>query len=287
MRTEQTWIKSEDAKLYAELHFPDEVPAPAILILHGMNSQGFHLLKIYDRLVKTACREGYAVMLFDFRGVGKSTGKFDYGIGEQQNVKSALNYIASRSEVSHDQIYVVGHSLGGAVSLYALQDETRVKGLVLWSTPKNHNYNVKKFMRRTKGKLSLYAFLVLSRMDKLLNVSSLFRLEVYGIELRPRFVREKLMKLNECEAASKLRNVPLLIVIGDKDVLVGVDEAKAIYQAASEPKKLVIIADADHIYLRKEEELIDRTLDWIREVEMNDFFGVSAALQRNWSHCWY
>jgi len=203
-------------------------------------------------------------MLIDFR-VGKSTGKFDYGIGEQRDVKSALNYLADRPEVSHNQIYVVGHSLGGAVSLHALQNETRVKGFVLWSTPKNHKYNVKKFIRGTRGKLGLYVFLVLSRVDRFLNVSRLFKLEVYGIELRPRFIREKLMELNECEAASKLENVPLLIMIGDKDVLVGVDEAKAIHQSANEPKNLMTIADADHIYLRKEEELIDKTLDWIKK----------------------
>jgi alpha/beta superfamily hydrolase len=264
VKTEQAWIESGDARLYAELHFPDHMPAPALLILHGMNSQGFHFLKIYKQLAKTACQNGYVAMLVDFRGVGKSTGRFDYGMLEQQDVRRALNYLAARSEVLPDRIFVIGHSLGGAVSLYTLRDEERVRGLVLWSTPKDHNYNVRKFIRRTRGRLGLYAFLVLSRVDKLFNVSGLFKLEVYGIRLRSKYVREKLMKLNECEAASKL-NIPLLIMIGDKDVLVGVDEAKAIYQSANEPKSLMIVADADHIYLRKEEELISRTQDWIKQ----------------------
>jgi alpha/beta superfamily hydrolase len=266
VKTEQVWVESGDARLYAVLHFPDDVPAPAILILHGLNSQGFHFLKIYKQLAKTACQNGYVAMLVDFRGVGKSTGKFDYGTLEQQDVRCALNYVAARSEVEPDRIFVVGHSLGGAVSLYALRNEKRVKGLVIWSTPKNHNYNVKKFIRRTRGRLCLCAFLVLSRVDELFDVSGLSRLEVYGIRLRPRYVREKLMKLDECEAATKL-SIPLLIMIGDKDVLVGVDEAKAIYQSAKEPKSLTVIADADHIYLRKEEELISRTLDWIRQLK--------------------
>jgi alpha/beta superfamily hydrolase len=267
LNTEETWIECSDTKLYGKLHVPDVVPAPALLILHGLNSQGFHFLKIYKWLVEKACKDGFVVFLFDFRGVGKSTGRFDYGMAEQQDVKCALDYLASRPEVLRDSIFVVGHSLGGAVSLYALKDEKRVKGLVLWSTPKNHNYNVRRFIRRTRGRLGLFAFLILSRVDKVVNVSRVFKLEVYGVRLRSRDVREKLMSLNECEAVSRLRGLPLLIVIGEADAIVGVDEAQAIFQAASEPKSLLVIEGADHIYQRKEEELITKTLDWIRKLQ--------------------
>lgn len=267
MKNEQVWIECDNARLYGELHVPETFPAPGLLILHGMNSQGYHFLKIYKSLARKACERGYTVLLFDFRGVGKSAGKFDYGVGEQRDVKCALDYLASRPEAQSDRIFVVGHSLGGAVSLYALQGERRVKGLALWSTPKNHNYNVRKFIKRTKGTLDLHAFLVLSRVDKLINVSRLFKLEVYGIGLRPRHVREKLMKLNECEAASKLNRVPLLIAIGREDTIVGVDEAQAIYQAANEPKTLLVIEGADHVYKGKDEELVSKTLDWIDNLQ--------------------
>jgi alpha/beta superfamily hydrolase len=267
VKTETTWIACENARLYAEIHIPDAVPAPALLICHGMNARGFQGLRIYSRLAEAACKEGFIVLVFDFRGVGKSTEAFNYGIGEQQDVRCALDYLASRPEVASNSIFIVGHSLGGAVSLYALQNETRVKGLVLWSTPKNHNYNVRKFIARTRGKLGLYSFLILSRIDKVFNVSRLFTLEVYGIRLRQRYVREKLMSLNECEAASKLHGIPLLIVVGERDIIVGVDEAEAIYRAANEPKALEIIESADHIYKGKEKELITKTMDWIKKLE--------------------
>jgi len=265
VKTETAWIECENARLYAELYIPDAVPAPAILICHGMNARGSQGLKIYAQLAKAACKEGFVALLFDFRGVGKSTGVFDYGIDEQQDVKCALNFLASRHEVVPNKIFVAGHSLGGTVSLYALQNEKRVKGLVIWSTPKNHNFNVRKFITRTRGKLGLYTFLILSRIDKIVNVSKFFKLEVYGVKLRPKHVREKLMRLNECEAASKL-HVPLLIVIGEDDVIVGVDEAREIYRAANEPKTLQIINNADHIFKGKERELIERTIDWIKKV---------------------
>lgn len=245
MKIEQTWIQCENAKLYAELYIPDAVPAPAVLICHGLNAKGSSGLRLYARLAKRACENGYVSLLFDFRGVGKSTGEFDYGFGEREDIKCALNYLAPRPEVISNQIFIVGHSLGGAVSLYAVQGETRVKGLVLWSTPKDHNYNVRKFIRRSRGKLGLYSFLFLSRLDRVVNISRLFKLEVYGVRLRPRHVREKLVKLNEREAASKLQNIPLSVIIGEADTIVGVDEAQEIFESANEPKN-----PADHRFRR-------------------------------------
>jgi alpha/beta superfamily hydrolase len=270
VKTEELWIDCASVRLYGELYIPGSVPAPALLICHGMDVQGFHFLKIYTKLARKACENGVVSLMFDFRGVGRSTGKFDYGFGEQEDVKCALDYLASRSEVLPDKIFVVGHSLGGAVSLYALNGEARVKGLVLWSTPKNHTYNVRKFIKRTRGKLGLYLFQVFSRVDRFFDVSKLFKLEVYGINLRPRHVREKLMRLNECEAVSRLKDKSLLVVIGDTDVIVGVDEAEEVYFSANEPKSLLIIKGADHNYKGKEEELIAKTVDWIKKGMKNE-----------------
>jgi alpha/beta superfamily hydrolase len=252
--------------LYGEIYIPENVPAPALLICHGMNAQGFHLLKIYSELARRACENGFVSLLFDFRGVGKSCGNFDYGFGEQEDVRCALNYLASRPEAIPDKIFVVGHSLGGAVSIYAVKNDKRVKGLVLWSTPKNHDYNVRKFVANTRGKLGLCIFMFLAWIDKLFDISKVYRLEVYGIKLRPKEVREKLMKLNECEAVSKLSGVPLLVMVGEKDFIVGVDEAQAIFDAANEPKTLIVIESADHIYKGKEGELVNKTMEWIKTI---------------------
>ena len=265
MKTEQVWIQSGTARLYGELRVPEVVPAPGLLICHGLNAKGSQGLRIYARLAEAACKEGFVCLVFDFRGVGRSSGVFDYGVGEQEDLKCVLDWLASRSEVAGDRLIVVGHSLGGAVSLYALEGDTRVKGLALWSTPKNHSYNVKKWIRRTRGTLGLHAFLVLSYVDRFVNVQGLFGLEVYGVRLRPRYVREKLMKLNECEAASRLR-IPILVAVGADDDIVGVDEAQAVYESANEPKTLLIVEGADHVYKGKEQQLVYKTLEWMRSI---------------------
>jgi alpha/beta superfamily hydrolase len=266
VKIEETWIECRDVKLYGEIYIPKTTPAPAILIAHGMNARGFHLLNIYSRLARKACENGFVALLFDFRGVGRSMGKYDYGFGEQEDVKCALDYLKKRADVLHNRVFVVGHSLGGAVSLYALRGDSEVKGLVLWSVPKNHDYNVRKFIRNKEGKFRLQLFLAISKVDSVLSLRRLFNMEVYGIKLRPRYVREKLMKLDECEAASKLKGIPLLIINGRSDKIVGVDEAEEVYRAANEPKNLVIIESADHTFSRKEDELVEQTMNWIEQL---------------------
>jgi alpha/beta superfamily hydrolase len=265
MGVEETNIPCDGLDINGELRIPETVPAPAVLICHGMNVEGYHGLRIYKQLAEAACNTGFVSFLFDFRGVGRSSGRFDYGFAEQNDFKCALDFLSSRPEVSRNNICVVGHSLGGAVSLYALRNEKRVKALVLWSVPKNHDYNVRKFIERTSGKMRLRMFLFLSYLDRVINVSSLYKLQVYGISLRLKEVRGKLMKLNETDAVSKLGRLPLLLVVGSSDKIVGQDEAQAIYESAHGPKSLLIIESADHIFSGKEEELISKTLDWIRK----------------------
>ena len=265
LRVEEVWVQCGDAKLYGEIHVPDSFPAPGLVICHFMDARGFHGLKVYSMLAEKACEAGFVSVVFDFRGVGKSTGSFDYGVAEQQDVKCVLNFLAARPEVKRDDIFVVGHSLGAGVSLYAVQNDKRIKGLVLWSPPKNHDYNVKKFIRRTRGRTGLFAFLILSRLDGFVDVSRVFKMEAFGISLDPKEVRGKLMKLNEAEVISKLHGIPVLIVIGDSDSIHGEDEARAVFASANEPKELFVVKSAGPTYEGKEEELISKTLEWIEK----------------------
>lgn len=265
MKIEAVTIECNGNRLYGEIYIPDETPAPCIIVCHGMNKQGFHAIPLYRKFAEKAAENGFLTLNFDFRGCGKSTGEFGYGIEEQKDVRCVLSYLTSRREVDKEKIFLVGHSLGGAIALYASRNDNRVKGLVLWSTPANHAYNVKKFIQSNSGKLSYYLFLLVSYLDNLIDVSKLFNMRVYGILLRPSLVRKKLMKLNECEVVSKLK-IPILIVIGSRDRIVGVEEARQVFSAANNPKKLVIIDGANHIYEGKEKELIFRTLGWLKSL---------------------
>ena len=180
-------------------------------------------------------------------------------------MRAAISYLTSRREVTSNSVFVVGHSLGGAVALYVAQTDKRVRGVALWATPHDHAYNVKRFITRTRGRLGYYLFLLISCVDAVVNVSRLFSLHVYGITLRPRDVRQKLMKLKESEVVTRLEKVPLLIVNGSGDEIVELKEAKINYEAAEEPKELVVIEGANHAFQGKEEETTEKTTTWLNK----------------------
>jgi len=265
LRAEKVTFDSDDAKINGKLFLstPTRQPSPAVIICHGFDKRGFSGYNILQQLAQKACEKGFVSLVFDFRGCGESTGKFDYGWGEQRDLKAALNYVASRKEVKSDSIFVVGHSLGGAVALYVARDDKRIKGVALWATPHDHAYNVKKFISRSRGRMGYYLFWLISYFDAVVNLSRFFSMHVYGITLRPLDVRQKLMKLKESEVLQRLGDVSILIVNGSGDLIVGLEEAKINYEAAREPKKLVVIDSGDHAFLGKEEETIEETIIWL------------------------
>ncbi len=256
-------FESDGVRIRGLLYVPVRVPAPPVVVCHGFDKRGFRGYGIFEQLAGKACENGFVCLVFDFRGCGGSGGRFDYGWGEQRDLVAAINYLASRREADSNAIFVVGHSLGGAVALYVAQRDERIKGIALWATPHDHAYNVKKFITRNRGWLGYYLFLLISYVDAVVNVSRLFNLHVYGITLRPRDVRQKLMKLRESEIVAKLENVNLLIVNGSGDQVVGLEEARINYEAAKEPKELVIEESANHAFQGKEKETVDKTLSWL------------------------
>jgi len=76
------------------------------------------------------------------------------------------------------------------------------------------------------------------------------------------------MKLDECKTIQKLKNLPVLIVIGDADNIHGLDEAREVYSCAHDPRALLVIKGANHGYEGKEDELVTETMEWIRNVDL-------------------
>jgi alpha/beta superfamily hydrolase len=76
---------------------------------------------------------GLRVLRFNFRGVGFSTGSYDDGIGEEEDVKAALDWLELGLR---DQPLVVGGlSFGSMVGLKVGIDDPRVVAMVALGTP--------------------------------------------------------------------------------------------------------------------------------------------------------
>lgn len=69
-------------------------------------------------------RRAWASLRFNFRGVGLSEGRYDDGVGETDDVRAALSYLAG--EVGAIPLAIVGWSFGALVGLTAAATDMRV-----------------------------------------------------------------------------------------------------------------------------------------------------------------
>ncbi len=89
----RTTIAGPAGSLEVALNVPAETPRGIALVAHPHPLQGGTLdNKVAQTLAKTFVALGYASIRFNFRGVGKSTGKFDDGVGETDDALAALAF---------------------------------------------------------------------------------------------------------------------------------------------------------------------------------------------------
>jgi alpha/beta superfamily hydrolase len=76
--------------------------------------------------------KGWTTLRFNFRGVGRSQGKYDEGRGEQEDVRAAVRRL---KELGIKEIYLAGYSFGAWVNAQAALDMAEVAGSILVAPP--------------------------------------------------------------------------------------------------------------------------------------------------------
>jgi uncharacterized protein len=177
-------------------------PVAHVLFAHGNGGN------VGDRVMHAAllCAAGLDVLLFDYRGYGRSSGRPSEA-GTYRDAHAARSALLGRAGVRPDRVVYLGESLGGAVAL-ALALEHPPAGLVLMST----FTSVRDMARRH------YPFL-------------------------PRALVP--------DAYPSLRGVralraPLLVIHGDRDEIVPLFHAEALFEAAPVPKRLHVVEGVGH-----------------------------------------
>ena len=87
---------------------------------------------VVDAVIEAFSVKGYSTLRFNFRGGGSSEGEYGNGIGEQEDVLSAIEYLAGLGK-SH--IDLGGYSFGAWVCASGLKNWPQVKRLVMVSPP--------------------------------------------------------------------------------------------------------------------------------------------------------
>ena len=134
-----------------------EEPYQAIVVSHGWGSNRSRVLRYADRLSD----EGYAVLVYDVSSHGESEGvKAPSALLFRDDLKAAVSYLRSRTEIDSSKIGVLGHSLGGLGALLALDEGLEVKAIVTDSMPANPFSMVSAELKRRKLPVFPLAWLI-------------------------------------------------------------------------------------------------------------------------------
>ncbi|MFO0981053.1 MAG: alpha/beta fold hydrolase [Planctomycetota bacterium] len=162
----------------------------------------------HARFVAWLPRRGYDLLLFDYRGFGKSAGTVSRA-GTVADTIAAIDFALARDG---ERTFVFGHSLGGALAIVAAASRPAVRAVVVESTFPSYRAAA----RRTVPWLGALATWLVS----------------------PGF--------DPADVIDQISPRPLLIIHGASDHITPVELGKKLFAAACEPKRLWIVEGAAH-----------------------------------------
>jgi len=118
MVAEEVIFTNETVQLAGTLYKPDtQTKYPALVVLHAANG-GTRQFPFYQHLVTHLPACGIAVLLFDRRGSGHSSGDFKTASFETlaEDGNAAVNYLRTRDDINKKQIGLYGISQGGWIA---------------------------------------------------------------------------------------------------------------------------------------------------------------------------
>jgi len=241
-----TLTSTNGARLAAVVHRPDGVRdlggRPAVVLCHGMEStkEGTK----HQALAQRFAAAGLVCLRFDFAYVGESSGRFlDLTIsGEVADLAGVCTWLWTRGTTT---VGLIGSSLGGTVAVLFAGGEPRVRALVTIAA-----------LARPLGILERLGPEAVREWRR-----AGFRQESSG-PLGSAFL-DDLARVDVLAAASRVR-AATLVTHGDRDLVVPVEEAQALYAALPQPKALAIVHDCDHRYSAPAHlaTLLDTAVDW-------------------------
>ena len=112
--------------------------------------------KVVFTVAKALNRRGLHVVRFNFRGVGGSAGVHDEGVGEQDDVRAAMDFAADLVGGGPGCLLMAGFSFGSWVGINTAAQDERVAGLLAVAPPVNF-YDFSAAVETTKPLSVIYA----------------------------------------------------------------------------------------------------------------------------------
>ena len=238
-------LEVDGQNIAGQLYLPGEGSFPTICLCHGIPANVPDPAdRGYPLLAEKICRQGFAVLIFNFRGTGASGGNIDI-LGWTRDLKAIIDFLYALPEVSN--LSLLGFSGGAAVSVYVASQDRRVSSIVTCACPAE--------------------FAFFTKVDNPSSIVEHFR-SIGAIRDKdfPHSAEEWLAGFNLVKLIEYVNSIaprPLLIVHGSNDEVVAVSHAHRLYHRAGEPKQIIIVDGAGH-RLRQNDRAMAAVLDWLK-----------------------
>lgn len=124
-----------DGRLEGRYHQSKKPNAPIAIVLHphplhGGNMNNRVVFIMFNNFVE----RGFSVLRFNFRGVGRSQGAFDNGVGELSDAAYAFDWMQQFNSNS-PFCWIGGYSFGALISMQLMMRRPEIEGFVSISPP--------------------------------------------------------------------------------------------------------------------------------------------------------
>ncbi len=135
MVEQETTFKSGELTLEGRFANPGGGVRAAIVCHPHPMYGGSMYNNVVEAVLSAMWRLGYATLRFNFRGVGESEGEHDGGVGEVDDARAALEFLAAQAGVRPQDAVMAGYSFGASVAMRAGSAEGGVARMVAVALP--------------------------------------------------------------------------------------------------------------------------------------------------------
>lgn len=131
----EVFLNGEAGRIEGRYTESSDKKAPVALVLHHHPLNGGTMdNKVVYNIYTTLVKQGYTVLRINFRGVGRSQGTFNKGIGELTDAGTAMDWLRQNNPFNSYSV-VAGFSFGAAIGMDLIARRPEIKDFIAVSPP--------------------------------------------------------------------------------------------------------------------------------------------------------